>query len=268
MADAQDEVPEMQMQSIWQHALSPEDLKRVMSGFQPSSKRQKGREKKGDMAQIIQCLAKLALKHEDAINTQLTESQFVVHLQIGDGSVVPMLLERSKQWHMEDGQRKTPLRHVLARTLMAELISRLAKLESQSEQPSVIQAMQHEILLDDNKQMPFLFWNAKTQKLEMSKDAALPVAQVKGLLDQIFQLMEPPEATLRFHGLRRMEHAIQQKHTSLPFVWQVSQRVSWELWQRIHTLSYHSIWLLVKARVKPHSASRSPAATQLQQLLK
>lgn len=127
--------------------------------------------------------------------------------------------------------------------------------------------MQAELLLDTNQHMPYLFWNSKEKRLEPSPDAALPVAQVRGLLEQIYQLMETPGATLRFHSLKKMETAVQTS-TSIPFVWMVSSRVNPDLWARINSLSYHSIWLLNKSRLKPHTASRSPAAQQLQRLLK
>lgn len=127
MAALDEELGSGQLASIWQHAIPAEELKRVIHGFQPVSKRQRGRDAQEASSQLLQILGRLVLKHEDAINTQLSESQFVLHMQIGAGSIVPQLLELSQKWHQEQA-KKQPLRHVLARAMIQELLNRLTQL--------------------------------------------------------------------------------------------------------------------------------------------
>lgn len=63
---------------------------------------------------LLAKLTKLVLRHEDSINVMLQESEFILHLNPGKGSVLPLLLQTSRTWHQNRQDRKMPLRHLLS----------------------------------------------------------------------------------------------------------------------------------------------------------
>ena len=71
-------------------------------------------------------LACLYLRQEDLLNIMSMDRSFMVFLQCGKGSLMPLMLQASKAWHhnrQNDGVTQ-PLRQFLFRTLIEELSKR------------------------------------------------------------------------------------------------------------------------------------------------
>lgn len=272
-----DEAPDAQMLDLWQHALEPSQLKRLMETFQPvSNKRPKGhgkghkqKENQSDvhhLQKLVMAMSRLLIRHEDAINHQLAESQFLLHLQTGPGSILPLLLQKSQEWHQSDS-RASPLRQVLVETFMKELMDRLTRVDAASDNSTVLTTLQNEMILNEERLMPYLFWDKKSQQLKPNKEAAVEPQKVKEILVQIQHLVATQGATMRFHALKRLDTALQTPDLdSVPFIWQVSQRINPELWNRLHGLCFHSSWRLIKCRLRPHSTARSNLAVTIQKM--
>jgi hypothetical protein len=69
----------------------------------------------------LTALTRLVLKDEDSLNTMLQDSEFLLHMSPGAGSII-VLLQKSQR------NKEVPLRHVLATTIMKTLEHRLATL--------------------------------------------------------------------------------------------------------------------------------------------
>lgn len=208
-------------------------------------------------------LTKLVLRHEDSLNTTLQESQFLMFMSPGVGSVLPQLFQESRQWHTSG--REIPLRHVLAKSMLQHLEQRLTKLiASEPDSELYKEGVDHHLILpDDHRTMPFLRWDTQKNSLVPSHTPGLPAKQVLKAYQDIIRLMEDPAVTLRFHALKKAQE--QPQHV-VPWMWTVSQRTAPELWHSIHQLCYHASWRLILTRLRPQGLQRQPLAQTLQRL--
>ncbi|CAL1145226.1 unnamed protein product [Cladocopium goreaui] len=271
------------MVKIWGNLLTEAQLKGLgitESNQQTSNKRHKGdkADNKGrskpaskpasEMMSVPKDLminmAKLVLKHEDTLNTLLQESEFVLHLAPGEGSLLPLLLMKSQEWHK--GPKTIPLRHTLAVSMMMVLEERLTKLANADTASDLFQACIQQNLITKEKTMPYLRWDASQSRLTPSNAPHLPLEQVQRSLTNILRLMGDKEVTLRYHALKRTPDSSPSSQP-IPWLWTVSMRHTPELWNEIANLCYHSIWRLILANLKPQSLQRQPLAQQLGKML-
>ena len=99
---------------IWGNLLNQEQLRQLGLDKQESKngdkKRQKTQPDRTDRAsrstsstavptEVLKQLIRLTLRHEDHLNCLMQESQFLIHMNPGKGSIVPTLLQASQQWH-------------------------------------------------------------------------------------------------------------------------------------------------------------------------
>ena len=83
-------------------------------------------------------MARIILKHEDSIHVLLQEFQFVMFLQPGEGSLLPVLLACHQSW--QKGGRTQSLRHTMALKAMETVKDRLTKLKNAPASADVVQA--------------------------------------------------------------------------------------------------------------------------------
>jgi len=287
MAATSEEMGELNMDqatSIWQHVLNPAQLKQL--GLGDSNKENKNpaqrmaKRHKGDKAkqmpvppkgscqssnqEMLQIMGKLILRQEDTLNSLLTEHQFLVHVNIGNGSILPDLIQVTQTWKLGQSSSKDPLRHQLALTMMTTLRDRVHKLSQSQTNDEVVKECWRLNILNQNMEMPYLRWNPQAQCLEPTADKCLPVPEVLKHLEGMVRMMADSATTVRFHSMRRMADTPTQ---ATPWLWTVSSRTSPELWHQIKFLTFHSCWLLVQGRVKCHSMQRSALAQQLSKLV-
>ena len=205
----------------------------------------------------------MVLRHEDSINATLTESQFMIHFNLGEGTIIGDLLQESASWQQKT-QKDIPLRHQLAKKMMDILASRLQKLAAATPTDQIMTDCAKYHIVNSQGTMPFLAWNAKTQQLEPTVDKPLTIQEVLKTLSNIQRLMVEKEVTVRFHSLRKLEGTPTR---AVPWLWQVSTRHNPELWHEIRSLCFHSSWQLVMARIKPQTLQRSPLAQQISRRL-
>ena len=214
--------------------------------------------------EVLGTLCRLVLKHEDTINSLLQESQFLLHLAPGQGSILPLMMDVSRSWHQKV-DKTTPLRHLLAQTMMEEMARRLQKLMEATPTEALFQDCKayHLIRDDKDRTMPFLRWSHQRKCLEPTEQPGLPIQEVSRSLQNILRILAAdPKVTLRFHSLKKptSDMATQQ---ALPWLWTVALRNSPELWHEVSRLAYHSSWQLVQVRLRPQSMERTPLAKTL-----
>ena len=216
---------------------------------------------------MLKQLIRLTLRHEDHLNCLMQESQFLIHMNPGKGSIVPTLLQASQQWHAAK-EKDMSLRHHLACTMLQTLDLRLQKLVSATPTEELFTDCVHYHLIcnDQDRTMPYLRWSSQKQSLQPTSAPGLPIKDVQRTLSNIQRIMTDPQVTLRFHALTKPK-AGQEASQAIPWLWTVSLRVSPELWHELNRLSYHSIWQLIQIRLRPHPLERQPLAKQLQKAL-
>lgn len=214
------------------------------------------------LVETIQLLKRLVLQHEDSINAQLTEAQFLIHFNMGEGSIVQDMFQASKDW--QQLQEKTvPLRHHLVKVMMGILHQRLTLLANAAPTDAIRTDCAKYHLVNAQGQMPYLAWNPQTKMLEPTKDKPLDLQETLRCINNIIRLLEEPQVTVRFHSLKRSEGVPTQ---AVPWLWVVSMRSNPELWHEVKTLCYHSSWQLIMARIKPQGHQRSNLAQRLSQV--
>jgi hypothetical protein len=205
------------------------------------------------------------MRHEDTINSLLQESQFLLHLAPGQGSILPLMLDTSKTWHQQT-EKSVPLRHLLAQTMIQEMDRRLQKLMAATPTEELFRDCKSYNLVkdDNNRTMPLLRWSHQRKCLEPTEQPGLPIQEVHRSLQNILRLMtEDHRVTLRFHSLKKPVEG-KEPHQALPWFWTVALRNSPELWLEVARLAFHSSWQLVQVRLRPQGLERTPLAKQLQ----
>lgn len=264
---------------IWGHLLTSEQLQALGMKDDPNkpNKRHKVDTKKKDQRsrstsstttspELMSTLIRLVLKHEDSLNTVLQESEFLLHLSPGKGSILPLLLQQSQIWHKSD-RNTCSLRHVLAQTMMQTLDARLTTLQAAKPGEALFQECMtaHLVLNDAEKSMPFLRWSSQQKCLLPAEKAGIPMLEVARSVSNILRLMKDSSVTLRFHSLKKAKDGTVPQ--PVPWLWTVSLRNSPELWHELVRLSHHAIWQLIQVRLKPQTLARQPLAAQLQKAL-
>lgn len=116
-----------------------------------------------DTQQWMANLTGLVLRQESTLNCILSENQFMLHLGIGNGSILPTLYAETQKWKQSD--HHVPRRHHLALLMMNMIHERLERLSST---PDDNDAFKHCIkyhLVTTDWKMPFLDVNGSTSGL-------------------------------------------------------------------------------------------------------
>ena len=165
------------------------------------------------------------------------------------------------------GDRNQSLRHSMALCAMKTAKDRLDKLKEAPASADVVQDCIRFNLIDQNRMMPYLRWDAGQKQMVPSKEKPLPIGEVSRILDTIVQILQSePEITLRFHALSKLQSEDNSGKT-IPFLWTVGHRTQGELWNLLRTVSFHSIWQLVRLTLRPQTQQRTALAKQLGKMM-
>ena len=148
--------------------------------------------------------------------------------------------------------------------VMQTLVQRVTKaMECKKEDPLWQSSLQSKLVLQDAS-WPFLKWDHQKQSLEVdAKVSSLPMKDLMQTLEQIYKLLERPEAIVRFH-------ALQNKSKQVPVIpWRLELDMKdHKLHNLMHSLVNCSAWQLVQIRLKPHHQQQSKLADDLMKLSK
>lgn len=103
---------------------------------------------------LIQMMARLAVRQEDTLNQLGLDCNLMMFLQRGRGSLMPTLLETGRQWNTQrqNDDASTSLRQTKFLTVFQELISRANKLQLNQKDDTLIMGLKAKgILTEDNK---------------------------------------------------------------------------------------------------------------------
>ena len=261
--------------SIWSNLLTPGQLRSlgIKDEEDKPNKRPRRKERSPsttastdtNLKTMVHVMAKIMLRQEDTINVLLQEFEFILYLQPGEGSLLPTLISCHRQW--QDSDRSQTLRHTMAITMVETLKMRLDKLQQAQVTEEMFQDCVKYNLINANREMPYLRWDAGAQQLVPSKEKALPIGEVQNIIQNILKILQSePEITLRFHSLTKLQQE-DASQKSIPFLWTVGHRTQGELWNLLRTVSFHSIWQLVRLTLRPQTQQRSTLTKQLAKMM-
>ena len=256
---------------MWKHILTPEQMTKLGLSAKDGPPAKKHKLSKGPPANkhskpsyddLLEMVAKLALRTESSLHALLQEHQFLLHINPGPGSIIPVMMEGTKQWHQTD--KKLPLRHHVVVLMMDTLRSRAETLMKSDPKEAAWKDAMKMHLLNETGQMPYLRWDPSTRQLRPSQEATLSMEEVVRAVQNICRLVQDPTTTLRFHSLTKPKD---QQDKAVPWLWLLSSRNQPETWAEVHRLCFHSIWQLIRSQIRPQSADRTALAKGIQQQL-
>ena len=250
-----------QAHGIWKNLLTeaqmtelgiaaPEDHrdKRHKPNRQPKKKTQAD----NAMELLLHQVARLALRTEASVKTLLQDFQFVLHLEPGQGSLIPILLAKSQQWHQ--GDRTVPLRHLLVTQMLQTLLDRLDALSKTQASDDMQKECQEMGLINSQGMLPYPRWDPQTKKLKESKETPLSLQETMKAVQNAHRLAQEIGTTNRFHALTKVAN---DGDRSIPWLWTVTCRANGEMWSELKRLCWHSIWRLIRAQIRPQTLDRS-----------
>ena len=124
------------------------------------------------------------------------------------------------------------------------------------------QSQETGVVLKDGS-FPFLRWNPKLKKTEISAEPSTSPQDMGARLQRIQQAFKEPTNLIRFHSLKSTKVDENAPNTVIPWKLQLSTRND-ALMVEVRSLVNSSIWLLVAGRLRIHSFQRSGLAQELQ----
>ena len=106
-----------ELKEMWQHLLTEQ-----CQGKRPYEENDNTRkdelENNTDLTQVVKQMANLLIRHEDLLAVMKHQDEFIIHMNLGVGSVAPMLMEASRKWHKEQ-PKPGPLRQMMSLELIS-----------------------------------------------------------------------------------------------------------------------------------------------------
>ena len=149
-------------------------------------------------------LAKLTLRQEDQLNQIHFDKSFIFFVQAGKGSLLPLMLKTSKDWHgqRESGQVTASLRQHMFRSVFEELAYRASKLPFGSNDHELIKALQSKQVLTATNSWNYLQWDSKEKTLKPATRDPLPSEEAAALIQKIHSLAAQADPIHWFSALK------------------------------------------------------------------
>ena len=236
-----------------------------------------------DSRTLLNALTRLVLRHEDTLQCLAMETDFFVFLSVGPGSVLPSMMAQTQTWQQTPTAERThPLRILVLKTMLEELLKRIQKLQSTASSDPLIQTLLRLNFLqpEPEKGESFIFprmrWNSQKQQMEAQEDTPLTMDQATQTVTRMLTLLQQ-EALIKRFGALRPQQQIQKAMTtdtespSAIIPWRITLALvhthANEMRGLWHQLSHSGLWQLVLGRMRPASSHRTPLAQQVGKML-
>ena len=218
------------------------------------------------LPKMLSLMCQLVLRHERDLNCLHQQNTYVLFMSTDKDGLMPQIVQTSNNWkqQQQNHQVSQSLRQCLVLNLMQTLVQRVTKvMECKKEDPLWQSSLQSKIVLQDSS-WPFLKWDHNKKSLELdAKGGSIVMKDLVQTLEQIYKLMERPEAIVRFH-------ALQSKTKQAPVIpWRLELDMEdHKLRSLLMTLVNCSVWQLIQIRLKLHHQQQSRLADDLMKLTK
>lgn len=248
----------------------PSQLKKARKGEGPKGPGRRVKEERQSedkLHQMVNLLARLALRQDQALQFLSQEDSFLFYFNNREASgSLQVLLRAAATWREQSQSQSSsiqwmPLRQKLLQVLLQTLQTRLQELMSADPQSELRKAaLANQVLLADQC-CPFLQWNPHLRKLQVSTRTPLSLQKVIQNVGELIDMCANQELIKQFHALQCPAESI-----TIPWILQVSMRADREH-ALLQTLCQSSVWVLMGTTMKSHRQQRSGLASQLALLL-
>ena len=229
--------------------------------------------------QLVGMLARLAIRHEDALSLQRADRGFCLFLRTADSeeTITRQLFLTSQKWKENRTQqpqaRRSPLRVVLFSMVLQALQDRA--IATMSDEESRKKAIEAQLIkpTEDGKGGMQRSWiylaydpNEKKEMPDLENhpmDHERMIRRLKAIQDQTHG-----EMILRFHGLRPLSEEMEGEQYLMVLEISQSSREALQMLADLRDVVNSSIWKLVGARFRKDRIQRSPLAVRLSEMIK
>ena len=210
--------------------------------------------------QLCRMLAVISLRHEDALNALACQDQSILFLTHGTQGMTQLLIQAAQDWK-EQVTNTSPLRVVLMRTLMEELMRRFKSFCTKLSDPEFRRSsIQTKVILEDGT-IPYLQWCHQQKCLLPAQTQGISTTEMDQKLQRLHVALQEPTNLIRFFALKS------QGNTTGVTPWKIQLAMRNDpLMCEMKALHGSAIWMLVAGRLKAHSQQRSRAAQELQDI--
>ncbi|CAK8993738.1 unnamed protein product, partial [Durusdinium trenchii] len=218
----------------------------------------------GQDGNLISMIAKLTLRQEDQLNQIHLDKSFIFFVQAGKGSILPLMLKTSKDWHgqRELGKVTTSLRQHMFRSVFEELAFRASKLPFGSNDHELIRALQTKQVLTATNSWNYLQWDSKEKTLKPAARDPLPSEEAAALIQKIHNLAAQPDLIHRFSALKPMPQ--DSTVDSVVVLWRLDISLrgqpAQDLYDALQRLTGSGLTQMIFVRIRPSTLQRSPLA--------
>ena len=135
----------------------------------------------GGNDELLNMVARLSLRQEDALVQLGLDKSYIFFLQCGRGSIMPSMLAKARDWNAlkQSGDVSAPLRSTLFLHCFQELAQRALKLNLEANDDALIQNLKSKGILTDELKWAYLSWDPQAQMLKPNKTPALTSEEVR-----------------------------------------------------------------------------------------
>ena len=144
-------------------------------------------------------------RHDRDLNSLHHQNTYILFLATGPDGLMTQLLQTSAQWKQQQQNKEVTqsLRQCLMLNLVQTLLQRATKVKDcKKEDPPWTSSLQSKLVLQDAS-WPFLKWDHNLKHLDLDgKTPSIPMKEMIQNLEQLYKMLERPEAIIRFHALQ------------------------------------------------------------------
>ena len=246
-------------------APDPRQSKRRKEGAVPNGVAQNPVDTQPKVAEMMQLMARLLLRHEMEIQGLHQADTFVMFCSKQPEGILQVLIKETQAWKsaLETSPLpRAPLRQHLFQALLTDLLNRVTRISKCQKGDVLLTTLQQKGLLMEDYSWPYLAWDPKAKLLKRNEQKK-PITMVK-LMEHVGELIEMarnPSLIMKFQAL-----GSGSEQQVVPWRLQINMRHD-APWDLLMQLTHNSMWVLLRTSLKPHSQMKSNLAVSLLNML-
>ena len=208
-------------------------------------------------ASLISVMAKLVLRHEDSLNSMLSDIAYVSYMRTDNHSVVHTLASSSQEWKQDQSIAESLHMHQIF-ILLQIILPRMDQFESDK---TAIDHLKQKGQCIEGR-WHFEAWSPDSKKLAITATEPLEAKKVKEIINRILHLIRTSFNCVRIFKTSR---PLAEYMTGGPVrvMMQFSINSPSELFKLLDSPVHNAVFELVNADFQRHSLVRSPLAIQV-----
>ena len=210
------------------------------------------------------------MRHEDELSQKRTETDFILTLEVANGSgeegILEQLYKMTVKWKadQEQGKVSNSLRLTLFIGLLLYYEVKVVEAMDSADTIERLAGLGYLRQVNGNPAWNYLQWNYEKEELEATPQTPLPDSDLRVLLTTLKTSIGAPGTLLRFHSSRKL---VEQHKTAVTFFLGIGLRDPQSLivYRALQQLSFNASTQLIKMRLKPVKMERQPLVKVLQE---